>query len=153
MVTAPPVYEDTSLSGGSAAATAAGLCFGSVGTDTAGSVRIPACYCGVVGFKPTYGRVSVRGVIPLSWTLDHVGPICKTVEDAALMLGILAGYDEPDILSVDAPVPEYTRALKMPTSKLRLGIPRAPFFDNLDPDVHTAVEAAIEVLKTLTASI
>src|SRR6202790_3194597 len=102
-------------SGGSAAAVAANMCFGALGTDTGGSIRIPASFCSVAGFKPTYGRVSVRGVIPLSWTLDHVGPICKTVEDAALMLGILAGYDEPDILSVDAPVPEYTRALKMPT--------------------------------------
>jgi hypothetical protein len=87
-------------SGGSAAATAAGLCFGSLGTDTAGSVRIPACYCGIVGFKPTYGRVSNRGVIPLSWSLDHVGPICRTVEDAALMLSVIAGYDELDPTTV-----------------------------------------------------
>jgi len=75
-------------SGGSAAATAAALCFGSLGTDTAGSIRIPASYCGIVGFKPTYGRVSNRGVVPLSWTLDHVGPLCRTVEDAALMLSV-----------------------------------------------------------------
>src|SRR6202795_4851237 len=139
MVTAPPVYEDTSLSGGSAAATAAGLCFGSVGTDTAGSVRIPACYCGVVGFKPTYGRVSNRGVIPLSWTLDHVGPICRTVEDAALMLGVIAGYDERDPTTVDAPVPDYSRALKMQISKLRLGTPITPYFDRLEPEIAAAV--------------
>src|SRR5712691_6771789 len=110
-------------SGGSAAATAAGLCFGSLGSDTAGSVRIPASYCGIVGFKPTYGRVSNRGVIPLSFTLDHVGPICRTVEDAALMLGAIAGYDERDPTTIDAPVPDYSRAFKT-TSKLRLGIPR-----------------------------
>ena len=98
-------------SGGSAAATAAGLCYGSLGTDTAGSIRIPASYCGIVGFKPSYGRVSNRGVIPLSWTLDHVGPLCRTVEDAALMLRVIAGYDELDPAAVDAPVPDYIRAL------------------------------------------
>src|SRR6266568_5933342 len=95
-------------SGGSAAATAASLCYGSLGTDTAGSVRIPACYCGIVGFKRTYGRVSNRGVVPLSWTLDHVGPLCRTVEDAALMLGVIAGYDELDPSTVDVPVPNYS---------------------------------------------
>jgi aspartyl-tRNA(Asn)/glutamyl-tRNA(Gln) amidotransferase subunit A len=140
-------------SGGSAAATASGLCFGSLGTDTAGSVRIPASYCGIVGFKPTYGRVSNRGVIPLSWTLDHVGPLCKTVEDAALFLGVVAGFDELDPTTVNVPVPDYGRALKMPVAKLRLGVPRAPFFDNLDPEISKAVDAAIEVLRTLTASL
>src|SRR6516162_6730275 len=108
-------------SGGSAAAIATGLCFGTLGTDTGGSIRIPSSHCGVVGLMPTYGRVSNRGVIPMAWTLDHVGPICKTVEDAALMQGVIAGYDEMDPTTVDAPVPEYTKALKMPISKLRLG--------------------------------
>jgi aspartyl-tRNA(Asn)/glutamyl-tRNA(Gln) amidotransferase subunit A len=140
-------------SGGSAAATAAGLCFGSLGTDTAGSVRIPACYCGIVGFKPTYGRVSNRGVIPLSWTLDHVGTICRTVEDAALMLSVIAGYDERDPTTVDTPVPDYGRALKMQTSKLRLGVARTPFFDGLDPEIAKAVDAALEVLRKLTATV
>ena len=140
-------------SGGSAAATAAGLCFGALGTDTAGSVRIPACYCGIVGFKPTYGRVSNRGVIPLSWTLDHVGPICRTVEDAALMLGVIAGYDEQDSTTVNAPVPEYSRGLRMPTSKLRLAVARTPYFDGLDPEIAKAVETAIDVLRKLTASV
>ncbi len=155
-----PVHNPWSLdrvpggsSGGSAAATAADLCFGALGTDTGGSIRIPASFCSVTGLKPTYGRVSVRGVIPLSWTLDHVGPLTKTVEDAALMLAILAGYDEADILSVDAPVPDYTRAPKIPVAKFRLGIPRVPFFDTLDPDVQSAVENAIELLRTLTASV
>jgi aspartyl-tRNA(Asn)/glutamyl-tRNA(Gln) amidotransferase subunit A len=137
-------------SGGSAAATAADLCFGSLGTDTAGSVRIPSSYCGVVGFKPTYGRVSLRGVIPLSWTLDHVGPICKTVEDAGLMLAAIAGYDQLDPASVDVPVPDYTRAFQMETSKLRLGIPRAPFFENLNPEVAQAVDRAIAVLRKIS---
>ena len=140
-------------SGGSAAATATGSCFGSLGTDTAGSVRIPACYCGIVGFKPTYGRVSNRGVIPLSWTLDHVGPICRTVEDAALMLGVIAGYDEQDTTTVNVPVPDYSRDLRTHPSKLRLAIARTPYFDDLDPEIAKAVETAIEVLKRLTASV
>ena len=140
-------------SGGSAAATAAGLCFGSLGTDTAGSVRIPASYCGIVGFKPTYGRVSNRGVIPLSFTLDHVGPICRTVEDTALMLDVIAGYDELDPTTVEAPVPYYSRAFKMQASKLRLGIPRRPYFDGLEPDVAKAVDSAIDVLRKLSATV
>jgi aspartyl-tRNA(Asn)/glutamyl-tRNA(Gln) amidotransferase subunit A len=140
-------------SGGSAAATAAALCFGSLGTDTAGSVRIPACYCGIVGFKPTYGRVSNRGVIPLSWSLDHVGPLSRTVEDAALMLSVIAGYDELDPSTAAVPIPNYGSAFKMQTSKLRLGIPRTPFFDALDLEIAKAVDAAIEVLRKLTATI
>jgi aspartyl-tRNA(Asn)/glutamyl-tRNA(Gln) amidotransferase subunit A len=140
-------------SGGSAVATAADLCFGSLGTDTAGSVRIPASYCGVVGFKPTYGRVSLRGVVPLSWSLDHLGPICRTVEDTALMLVAIAGYDQLDPTTVDLPVPDYTRALKMKTSKLRLGVPRSPFFENIEPEVAKAVEAAIGVLRKITNSL
>ena len=140
-------------SGGSAAATATGLCFGSLGTDTAGSVRIPACYCGIVGFKPTYGRVSNRGVIPLSWTLDHVGPICRTVEDAALMLGVIAGYDEQDTTTMNVPVPDYSRDLRTHPSKLRLAIARTPYFDDLDPEIAKAVETAIGVLSRLTAGV
>jgi aspartyl-tRNA(Asn)/glutamyl-tRNA(Gln) amidotransferase subunit A len=140
-------------SGGSAAATAAGLCFASLGTDTAGSLRIPACYCGIVGFKPTYGRVSNRGVVPLSWTLDHVGPLCRTVEDAALMLGVIAGYDELDPSSANTPVPDYSSAFKMQASKLRLGVPRTQFFEGLDPEIAKAVETAIEVLRTFAATV
>src|SRR6202022_3672125 len=138
---------------GSAAATAAGLCFGSLGTDTAGSIRIPASYCGIVGFKPTYGRVSNRGVIPLSWTLDHIGPLCRTVEDAALMLRVIAGYDELDPSTVDVPVPDYSRAFRMQASKLRLGIPRTPFFDGLEGEIAKAVDTAIEMLRKLTSTV
>jgi aspartyl-tRNA(Asn)/glutamyl-tRNA(Gln) amidotransferase subunit A len=140
-------------SGGSAAAVAADMCFGALGTDTGGSIRIPASLCGIVGFKPTYGRVSNRGVIPMAWTLDHVGPMCKTVEDAALLLAAIAGYDSLDPTSVDAPVPDYTRAIGMSPSKLRVGVARVPFFENLNPEVATAVEAAIDVVRKLTAGV
>jgi len=140
-------------SGGSGAATAAGLCFGSLGTDTAGSVRIPASYCGIVGFRPTYGRVSSRGTIPDSWTLDQVGPLCRSVEDAALMLGAIAGYDELDPASVNVQVPNYGLTIQAQVPKLRLGLPRVPFFDGLDPEVEKAVAAAIEMLRGLAAEV
>ena len=140
-------------SGGSAAAIAADLCIGTLGTDTGGSIRIPASYCGIVGLKPTYGRVSNRGVIPMAWTLDHVGPMCKTVEDAALLLGTIAGYDPLDPASVDVPVVDYSRATRTATSKLRVGVARSPFFDNLNPEVAKAVEAAIDVLRKLTGDV
>lgn len=140
-------------SGGSAAAIASDLCFGTLGTDTGGSIRIPSSDCGVVGLMPTYGRVSNRGVIPMAWTLDHVGPICKTVEDSAIVLGAIAGYDELDPTTVDAAVPDYTRAIGTPVAKLRLGVPRANFFDGLDPEFAGAVNAAIDVLRKLTAGV
>jgi aspartyl-tRNA(Asn)/glutamyl-tRNA(Gln) amidotransferase subunit A len=140
-------------SGGSAVALAADLCLGALGTDTAGSVRIPASHCSVVGFKPTYGRVSNRGVIPLSWTLDHVGPMAKSVEDAMLILDAIAGYDPLDPASVDTTVPDYTRSMSIMTAKLRLGVPRAVFFDGLDPEVAQAAEAALGVLRKLAGSV
>jgi aspartyl-tRNA(Asn)/glutamyl-tRNA(Gln) amidotransferase subunit A len=140
-------------SGGSAAAIAGDMCFGALGTDTGGSIRIPASLCGIVGFKPTYGRVRNRGVIPMAWTLDHVGPMCKTVHDAALMLAAIAGYDALDPTSVDAPVADYSRAIRMEASKLRVGVARTPFFENLHPEVAKAVEAALDVVRTLTAGV
>ena len=140
-------------SGGSAAATAAGLCFGSLGTDTAGSVRMPASYCGIAGLKPTYGRVSNRGSIPLSWTLDHIGPLCRTVRDTALMLEAIAGFDTREPGSADVPVDRYSRALTLRKSKLRLGLPRHPFFDALDPEIAAAVMAAIDVLRPWSESV
>ena len=139
-------------SGGPAAAVAAGLCFAALGTDTAGSVRGPAAHCGIVGLKPTYGLVSTRGVLTLSWTLDHVGPMTRTVRDAALMLDAIAGYDPLEPTSVDRPVPDYAGALRTQTSNLRIGTPRTPFYDNLDTDVAAAVDQALGVLDTLTAS-
>jgi len=138
-------------SGGSAAAIAAGLCYGALGTDTGGSIRGPAAYCGIAGLKPTYGRVSNRGVIPLSWTLDHTGPMSRTVGDAAVMLQVLAGYDPADATTVDAPVPDYLAALTSNVSSIRLGVPRGMFFDKLDPEIASAVQTALEVLRKLTA--
>lgn len=137
-------------SGGSAAAVAADLCYGALGTDTGGSIRTPASFCGVVGLKPTYGLVSIRGIIPLSVSLDHCGPLVRTVEDAALLLTALAGYDKLDIASVEHPREDYSATMKQPVSALRLGIPRAPFFDLLDADVAKAVEDAIGVLAKMT---
>jgi aspartyl-tRNA(Asn)/glutamyl-tRNA(Gln) amidotransferase subunit A len=140
-------------SGGSGAAVAAALCFGTLGTDTTGSLRIPAAFCSVVGLKPTYGRVSSRGVIPLSWTQDHVGPLGRTVEDAALLLQAIAGYDPLDMASVDVPVPDYLAGLRTTTTGLRLGVPRAHFYDKLDGDVAEAVRRALEVLRPLAQSL
>jgi len=139
-------------SGGCAAAVAAGLCYGAIGTDTGGSIREPAAYCGIVGLKPTYGRVSTSGVIPLSWSLDHVGPMTRTVRDAALMLRVLAGYDAQDNGSLDGPVVDYAASLAEPTSALRVGIPRDYFYEGLDTQVQAAVDSALAVLKTLSAS-
>ena len=138
-------------SGGAGIAVASDFCYAALGTDTAGSVRMPSSHCGIVGLKPTYGLVSTRGVLVLSWSLDHVGPMCKTVEDAALMMNVIAGFDELEPTSVETTVPDYARALKTSTSKLRLGIARKPFFDNLDPEVAKAVDAAITVLRKMTA--
>jgi aspartyl-tRNA(Asn)/glutamyl-tRNA(Gln) amidotransferase subunit A len=140
-------------SGGSAAAVCAGLCFGALGTDTAGSVRIPASCCGVVGLKATYGRVSNRGVIPLSWSHDHVGTLTRTVEDAALMVGVFAGYDAADPSTRDVPVDAYHERVRMPVSKLRIGIARASFFDSVDPRMAQAVETALAVLTKLTGRV
>ena len=147
-----PVYSPGGSSGGSAAAVAARLCYAAIGTDTGGSVRQPASYCGIVGLKPTYGRVSTSGVAPLSWSLDHVGPITRTVKDAMLVLQVIAGYDPHDTASIDAPVPDYASALKGPTSSLRLGIPRAYFYDELDSEIQAAMEGAFAVLKTLATT-
>src|SRR5678815_2723878 len=147
-----PDYVTGGSSGGAGIAVASDFCYAALGTDTAGSVRMPSSHCGIVGLKPTYGLVSTRGVLVLSWSLDHVGPMCKTVEDAALMMNVIAGYDELEPTSVETSIPDYTRAMKTATSKLRLGIARRPFFDNLDPEVAKAVEAAMTVLRKITAS-
>src|ERR1022692_4046137 len=139
--------------GGSAAAVAAGLCYAAIGTDTAGSIREPAALCGCVGIKPTYGRVSARGVIPLSWSLDHVGPLAATVGDAAAVLQAIAGYDALDVCSADVPVADYVSGLGDGTKSLRVGIPRAHFYDELDDEVRAAVEQALAVIGKLVAEI
>ena len=140
-------------SGGSAAAVAAGLCYAAIGTDTAGSIREPAALCGCVGIKPTYGRVSARGVIPLSWSLDHVGPLTAKVGDAAIVLQAIAGYDALDVCSADVAVADYVSALRDGAKKLRVGIPRKYFYDELDDEVRAAVERAITVIGALVEDV
>jgi aspartyl-tRNA(Asn)/glutamyl-tRNA(Gln) amidotransferase subunit A len=140
-------------SSGSGAAVAAGLCAGALGTDTGGSIRIPAALCGIVGLKATHGRVSLQGVTPLAWSLDHIGPMTRTVADAALMLQAIAGHDEGDWVSSDAPVPDYTARLNGEVKGLRLGVPRGFFPDATDPEVHRAFATAVGVLEGLGAHI
>jgi len=139
-------------SGGSAASVAAGLGFAALGTDTAGSVRLPAAYCGVVGLKPTYGRVSTRGVVPLASSYDHVGPLTTSVYDAALMLQVLSDHDSPDP-TPGKPAPSLVSAFDDPPAELRIGVPRAFFFDDLDPEVADAIDNAIRVFLNLHAEI
>ncbi len=145
-------YISAGSSGGSAAAVISDLAYGALGTDTGGSVRMPAAYCSIVGLKPTYGLVSIRGIIPMIYSLDHCGPMARTVEDAAMLLNALAGYDKLDVASVEHPQEDYVAAMKQPISGMRLGIPRAPFFDRLDDEISTAIEEALAVLAKLTKS-
>lgn len=139
-------------SSGSAAAVAAGMCYGSLGSDTGGSIRLPAAYCGIVGLKPTYGRVSTRGVIPLSWSCDHVGPMARSAADAAIILQTIAGYDQEDPTSLDAPVPDYAAAPR-DTAPLRVGIPRDCFYEQLDPEIETAMAVAISQIGKVAANV
>jgi aspartyl-tRNA(Asn)/glutamyl-tRNA(Gln) amidotransferase subunit A len=138
-------------SGGSAAALAAGMCLGALGSDTGGSIRLPAALCGVTGFKPTYGRVSRRGVQPLAWTLDHIGPLARSVEDAGLLLQALAGYDAADPRSVDAPVPDYRSRNAAGVRGLRIGRLQGRFADDLHPAYPPAMAAAAATLEHLGA--
>jgi aspartyl-tRNA(Asn)/glutamyl-tRNA(Gln) amidotransferase subunit A len=140
-------------SGGSAASVPAEMACAAIGTDTAGSIREPAALCGCVGIKPTYGRVSSRGVIPLSKSLDHVGPLAACVEDAAIVMQAIAGYDPADITSAEVPVTDYVSVLKEGAKGLRVGVPRAYFFDDLDPEVASAMEHALTGIVTLGALI
>jgi aspartyl-tRNA(Asn)/glutamyl-tRNA(Gln) amidotransferase subunit A len=140
-------------SSGSGAAVGASLCAGALGTDTGGSVRIPASLCGIVGLKPTYGRVSRAGVIPLAWSLDHIGPMTRTVTDAALLLQVLAGRDPADPTTADVPVPDYRAALSQEVRGLRLGIPKSVFFDTLHAEVRAPVLGAAQALEGLGAAV
>lgn len=140
-------------SGGSAAAVAAGLAVATLGSDTGGSIRQPASFCGVVGLMPTFGRVSRYGLIAFASSLDHIGPLTNTVKDAALILGVIAGRDPMDSTSADIPVPDYVAELAKPVHGLRLGVPEEYFGEGLDPEVRAAVEAAIQKLAQLGCEI
>jgi aspartyl-tRNA(Asn)/glutamyl-tRNA(Gln) amidotransferase subunit A len=139
-------------SGGGAASVAATLGFAAVGTDTAGSIRLPAAFCGVVGLKPTYGRVSTRGIIPLSSSYDHVGPLTNSVYDAALMLQVLSDYDSADPCAGRS-APSLVSAFDELPKNLRVGVPREFFFDDLHRDIAAAIDQAIKVFITLKAQI
>jgi aspartyl-tRNA(Asn)/glutamyl-tRNA(Gln) amidotransferase subunit A len=134
-------------SGGSSAAVAAGLCAASLGTDTGGSIRQPAAFCGVVGIKPTYGRVSRWGVVAFASSLDQVGPLTRTVQDAALVLETIAGFDPRDSTSLDVPVPKYTDALVGDVTGLRIGLPHEYFGDGIDPEVRAALDNTVAILR------
>ena len=140
-------------SGGSAAAVAAGMALGALGSDTGGSVRQPAAFCGVVGLKPSYGRVSRWGLVAFASSLDQIGPLARTVDDAALLLQTIAGYDPRDSTSVDAPLPDYTAEAAGDLRGLRVGVPREYFIAGMQPEVEAAVRAAIQTLADLGADV
>jgi aspartyl-tRNA(Asn)/glutamyl-tRNA(Gln) amidotransferase subunit A len=148
-----PTLVSGGSSGGSGSATAAGECGFALGSDTGGSVRIPCSLCGIVGLKPTYGRLSRHGLSTLSWSLDSAGPMTRSVEDSALVMNAIAGFDPKDASSSDAPVPDYTRALTGEVKGLRIGIPREYFELPVAPEVKAAVLAAVETLRGLGASV
>jgi aspartyl-tRNA(Asn)/glutamyl-tRNA(Gln) amidotransferase subunit A len=156
----PPVRNPWDLlrvpsgsSGGSGAAVAAGLCAAALGSDTGGSIRMPAAACGTVGLKATFGRVTRDGVIPHSWSLDHAGPLTRTVTDSAHLMQVLSGYDPVDPACQDQPVPSFAKALSRPIKGMKIGVCRNHFFDNLQEDVESGVEQAIADLATAGASI
>jgi aspartyl-tRNA(Asn)/glutamyl-tRNA(Gln) amidotransferase subunit A len=140
-------------SGGSAAVVASDMALAALGSDTGGSIRQPAAFCGVVGLKPTYGRVSRYGLIAFGSSFDQIGPLTKTVEDSAVMLNFIAGYDPLDSTSVDRPVPDFTKALRRDVKGLRIGIPKEYSVDGIDPEVQKSVQDAAGVLKKLGADI
>ena len=140
-------------SGGSAIAVATGMCLGATGSDTGGSIRHPSAFCGISGLKPTYGLVSRRGIFPLSWSLDHAGPMARSVDDLAFLLQAMAGHDPQDPGSVSVAIPDYVAGIVEVPGAIRIGIPHEHFFDVLDTDVRQAFDASIETLKSLGASI
>jgi aspartyl-tRNA(Asn)/glutamyl-tRNA(Gln) amidotransferase subunit A len=139
-------------SAGSGAAVVADLCYGALGTDTGGSIRVPSAWCGIVGLKPTTGLVSIRGIIPCTASLDHCGPMARTVEDVALMLGQMAGYDQLDIFSVPSTTVDYVKEMKQPVKGFRLGTPQS-FYDHVEPEIDDAIKQALVVLTSLTAGV
>ncbi|HEX4424196.1 MAG TPA: amidase [Terriglobales bacterium] len=136
-------------SGGSAASVAAGMGYASIGTDTAGSIREPAAFCGIVGLKPTYARVSAHGVFPLSRSLDHIGPITQTVADAAILLQVIADPEAKDFSGYPMDIPDYMSMLNENPNDLRVGIPRSFFYEELDPEIASAVDQALSVIKAI----
>jgi aspartyl-tRNA(Asn)/glutamyl-tRNA(Gln) amidotransferase subunit A len=140
-------------SGGSGAAVAASLLYASLGSDTAGSIRIPSALCGVVGMKPTFGRVSKHGVFPLSWTLDHVGPLTRTVEDNALLMNVLAGYDPKDPYSANRPAEDFARDLGRGVGGGVVGVPKDFYFEHVEDEVGERVREAIGVFLSLGAEV
>jgi aspartyl-tRNA(Asn)/glutamyl-tRNA(Gln) amidotransferase subunit A len=140
-------------SSGSAAALAAGLCMGATGSDTGGSIRGPSSFCAVTGLKPTYGRVSRAGVVTLSWTLDHAGPMARSAHDCALLLQAIAGHDPADPASAAAPVDDYTARIDAGVRGLRIGVPRAYFYDELEPEMTAAMDAALDTFRSLGAEV
>ena len=138
-------------SGGSGAAVATGLCYGAIGSDTGGSIRIPAALCGVVGMKPTFGRVGKSGVFPLAWTLDHVGPMTRTVEDNALLLSALVGHDPQDPYSADRPAEDFARDLERGLRGSAVGVPTAFYFEHVDREVEARVRESVEAFRSLGA--
>jgi aspartyl-tRNA(Asn)/glutamyl-tRNA(Gln) amidotransferase subunit A len=138
-------------SGGSAAALAAGMCFGTLGSDTGGSIRIPASLCGVVGLKPTYGRVSLRGVVPLSWSLDHAGPMARRVTDVAILLNVIAGPDKSDPGSVDVPSSDYVAGIDDGVAGWRIGVVTEEWLGELEGDVRSGFRAAVDALASAGA--
>ena len=143
-------------SSGSGAALAAGLCYGALGSDTGGSIRTPSSHCGIVGIKPTYGRVSRFGVVPLSWSLDHAGPMARSVEDCAILLQVIAGYNAKDPASANLAVPDFRAGLRDGIKGLRVGVPRAHWFDEskgTDPETEAVFDNALKTLESLGAVI
>ena len=140
-------------SGGSGAAVAASLCYAALGSDTAASIRVPAALCGVVGMKPTFGRVSKSGAFPLAWTLDHIGPLSRTVEDNALLLNVLAGYDKQDPYSVVRPTEDFTGDLQHSVRGGAVGVPANHYFEHAEDEVEQRVREAVEIFRSLGAEV
>ncbi len=143
-------------SSGSGAAVAAGFCYGALGSDTGGSIRTPSSHCGIVGIKPTYGRVSRFGVVPLSWSLDHAGPMARSVEDCAVLLQAIAGHDPQDPASANMPVPDFTAGMRDGIRGLKIGVPRPGWFDEqkgVDPETESVFNTALKTLETIGAVI
>jgi aspartyl-tRNA(Asn)/glutamyl-tRNA(Gln) amidotransferase subunit A len=148
-----PNHVPGGSSSGSGAALAAGLAVGALGSDTGGSIRNPASYCGIAGLKPTYGRVSRHGIVTLAWSLDHAGPMARTCEDLALMMSALAGYDRHDPAAADVPAEEFRAGLDRGVRGLRIGVPRSWYAPTVSAEVGAAVDAALEVFRGLGAAV